>query len=93
MTCPETGLDFSFSKVKYGDIAPQYRLDPILRGADMKTFEVHRARIPTSLFKAIVEDISLIMKQYGESIDHKNVEARTRYLAPVGTKLYLFCAF
>jgi hypothetical protein len=85
---PEKSPDFSFSKLKYGDIALKFHLDPILMGADMKTFEVHRARIPTLLFKAIVEDISIMMNQYGESMDHKNAEATTRFLAPVSAKRF-----
>lgn len=54
----------------------------------MKTFEIHRARIPTFLFKEIVEDIDIAMNQYGEPVDHNNVEARSRCLVPVSAHIY-----
>jgi len=79
----ERGLNVSFSKVKYRDIAPRVGLSPELGGRDMETFEIHRARIPTSLFKEIVQDIEIVMKQYGEPVQHKNEEARSRFLAPL----------
>ena len=46
----EKGLNVSFSKVKYNDIAPRVGLDPTSKGDVMGTFDIHRARIPTSLF-------------------------------------------
>ena len=55
-------------------------------GADMKTFDIHRARIPTSMFKDIVMDLQIAMNQYGEPLDHKNEEARSRFLAPVSAQ-------
>jgi len=79
----EKGLDVSFSKVAYRDIAPRVGLDPLLKGNDMQAFDIHRARIPTSLFKAMVEDLGVVMNQYGEPRDHKNEEARSRFLAPL----------
>jgi hypothetical protein len=79
----EKGLDASFSKVKYRDIAPRVGLAAGLAGDDMETFDIHRARIPTSMFKAIVEDLEIMMKQYGQPNIHKNGEARSRFLAPV----------
>ena len=84
----EKGLNISFSKVKYRDIAPRVGLDPFLGGRDMKTFKIYRARIPTSLFKEIVEDIDIAMNQYGEPVDHNNEEARSRCLAPVRAHIY-----
>lgn len=77
------GLDVSFSKVHYRDIAPRVGLDPLLKGNDMQAFDIHRARIPTALFKAIVEDLGIVMNQYGEPRDHKNEQARSRFLAPL----------
>ena len=56
----------------------------------MKTFEIHRARIPTCMFKKIVEDVDIAMYQYGEPLDHNNVEAGSRCLAPVSAQIYLF---
>ena len=54
----------------------------------MKTFEIHRARIPTSMFKEIVNDLDIAMYQYGEPLDHNNVEARSRCFAPVSAQIY-----
>ena len=84
----EKGLNVSFSKVKYRDIAPRVGLDPTSGGRDMKTFEIHRARIPTSMFKEIVGDLDMAMYQYGEPLDHDNEEARSRCLAPVSAQIY-----
>jgi hypothetical protein len=80
------GLNVSFSKVKYREIAPIVGLHPFGMGNDMQTFDIHRARIPTSLFKEIVQDLEVSMKQYGEPNEQVNVEARSRYLAPVGAQ-------
>jgi hypothetical protein len=88
MTLIEKGLNVSFSKVSYHDIAPRVGLVPTLAGYDMPTFEIHRARIPTSLFKSIVGDLEIVMNQYGEPRDHKNEEARSRFLAPVSAQRF-----
>ena len=45
-------LQGSYSNVAYRDIAPRVGLDPLLKGNDMQAFDIHRARIPTALFKA-----------------------------------------
>ena len=89
----EKGLDVSFSKITYRAIAPRVGLDPLLTGNDMQTFDVHRARIPTALFKAIVEDLGIVMNQYGEPRDHQNEEARSRFLAPVSAQSASFADF
>jgi len=49
----------------------------------MKTFEIRRARIPTSMFKEIVGDLDVTMNQYGDPVQHSNEEARSMCLAPV----------
>ena len=54
----------------------------------MKTFHNHRARIPTSLFKDIVADLEVTMKQYGEPVQHENEEARSTFLAPVSDSFW-----
>ena len=54
----------------------------------MQTFDIHRARIPPPLFKDIIGDLQVIIKQYGEPDRHKNEEARLRYLAPVSAQGY-----
>ena len=79
----EQGLQVSFSKVKYPDIAPFVGLGPSQCCRDAPTFEMKLARLPTALFKRIVEDVELIMKQYGPPDSHCNEEARSRIFAPV----------
>lgn len=68
----------------YTDIAPYVNLDPFLNLRDAPKFQFTRARLPTFVFKEIVQDMQLVMKQYGPPIEHNNVEARSRFLAPVG---------
>jgi hypothetical protein len=58
----EKGLN-QFSTIKYCDIAPRVGLAPEAAGRDMKTFDIHRARIPTSMFKDIVQDLDIAMNQ------------------------------
>jgi hypothetical protein len=79
----EKGLNVSFSKVTYFDIAPRVGLEPLLGWTDMQTFNIHRARIPTSLFKQIVADLQIVMYQFGDPQEHVNEEARSRFIAPV----------
>ena len=60
-------------------------LDPCYKLCDAEIFKVYRARIPTTLFKEIVQDIEIAMKQYGPPMEQEpdNEEARSRFLAPV----------
>ena len=44
---------------------------------------MHRARIPNALFKDIIGDIEIVLKQYGPPMDHENKKAMSRLLAPV----------
>ena len=88
MILVDKGLNFSFSKVKYRDIAPRVGLKFELAGNDMQTFDIHRARILSSLFKDIIGDLQVVMKHYGEPARHKNEEARSRFLAPVSAQSY-----
>lgn len=76
----EKGLDVSFSNVKYRDIAPRVGLQFELAGKDMPTIDIHRARIPTSLFKDIIGDAQIIMNLYGEPGCYKNEEAKSWFL-------------
>lgn len=55
-------------------------LKPSLCLEDAPIFKMHRARIPNVLFREIIEDIEIVMKQYGPS-DDQNVAARSRCLA------------
>jgi len=77
------GLNVSFSKVTYLQIAPRVALEPLLKWTDMQTFYIHRARIPTLLFREIVADLQILMYQFGDPQDHVNEEARSRFIAPV----------
>ena len=83
----EKGLEVSFSKVKYVDIAPFVGLEPQRRMRDIGFFPIRRARIPTSVFKTIVEDMDVLLPQYGSFLFHANEEARSRFLAPVSNHL------
>ena len=60
-----------------------------LKRADMNTFDILCTRISTSMFKDIVCDIQITLNQYGEFLDHQNVEARSRCLAPVSISIIL----
>jgi hypothetical protein len=42
---------------------------------DIGTFELNRSRIPTALFKSIVQDIDMMLVQYGPPTDHETEEA------------------
>jgi hypothetical protein len=73
----------SFPQVKFRDIARFVGLDHTRLLRDIGTFELHRSRIPISLFKSIVQDIDMMMVQYGPPPDHENEEATSRFLSPV----------
>ncbi|KAF8490024.1 hypothetical protein F5888DRAFT_1869455 [Russula emetica] len=67
----EDHIDASLSSVHYEDIAPFVGLQPDLNMTDIKTFALHRSRIPTALFKSIVQDIDVMLVQYGPPIEHE----------------------
>jgi hypothetical protein len=64
-------------------------LDPIRNMNDIATFELYRSRIPTSLFRSIVQDMDVLLHQYGPPIEHETEEATSRFLAPVRRTLLL----
>ena len=82
MILADMGFNLSFSKVNFHNIAPRVGLQFELASRDMPTFNIHRVRIPSSLFKDIIGVIQVIMKQYGEPTRHKTEEDRSRFLAP-----------
>ena len=84
----EGGARFSFAKVEYEDIAEFVGLDADGALEDIETFELSRVRIPTSLFRSILEDMDIVMRQYGPNFQHPNVEATSRYMAPVRTSQF-----
>ena len=79
----EDGSGFSFSNAQYQHIAPFVGLDPNRNMHDIATFDLHRSRIPTSLFKSIVQDMDVLLLQYGPPVEHTTEEATSRFLAPV----------
>ena len=83
MSSLDEGLSVSFSLVTYRDVAPFVGLDPFRRMRDIQTFELHRSRIPTTLFKSIVQDMDMMMIQYGPPDEHDHEEATSRFLSPV----------
>ena len=76
------------SKITYASVAPLIGLDPIYQMRDIPTFEVHRSRIPTHLFKAIVMDMDDMLIQYGPPFEHETEESRSRFLSPVRIILF-----
>jgi hypothetical protein len=50
---------------------------------DIATFDLHRSRIPTSLFRSIVQDMDVLLSQYGLPVEHETEEATFRFLAQV----------
>jgi hypothetical protein len=91
MSSLDVGLSVSFSQVTYAKIAKFVGLDPYRRLKDIQTFELHRSRIPTALFKSIVQDMDMMMVQYGPIPDHDHEEATSRFLSPVRIIQHLDC--
>ncbi|KAF8808065.1 hypothetical protein BYT27DRAFT_7097515 [Phlegmacium glaucopus] len=79
----EDHIDVSFSNVTYTDMAPFVGLDPDRNMYDIPTVDLYRSRIPTSLFESIVDDMDILLLQYGPPIDHETEEATSRFLAPI----------
>jgi hypothetical protein len=50
---------------------------------DIATFDLYRSRIPTSLFRSIVQDMDILLSQYGPPVEHETEEATSWFLAPV----------
>ena len=76
-------MDASFSIVTYDDIAPFVGLEPVDLFEDVATFDLHRSRIPTSLLKSIVQDMDVLLAQYGPPSAHRTEETTSRFLSPV----------
>ncbi|KIK09792.1 hypothetical protein K443DRAFT_301106 [Laccaria amethystina LaAM-08-1] len=62
-------------------------LNPRLELDDIGTFNLHRSRIPTDLFRSIVEDMDVLLAQYGPLRAQNNEEARSRFLSPIFNRL------
>ncbi|TDL16564.1 hypothetical protein BD410DRAFT_901961 [Rickenella mellea] len=82
----ERGLDVNFSRVRYTAVAPYVDLDPIASFHDASLFDLQRSRIPTPVFRTIVEDMDIMMLQYGP-LDHESEQATSRTLAPIFNRL------
>jgi hypothetical protein len=65
-------------------VAPLVGLKPRYNLQVTQTFELHRSRIPTSLFKSIVEEMDVTLMQFGPLFEHEGEEARSRFMSPVG---------
>ena len=79
----EQGLQVNFSNVRYRDIAPFIGLDHLKVFCDAETFELHRSHIPTQLLKCIVQDLDMMLTQYGPLDAHQTEQTRSRFLSPV----------
>lgn len=77
------------SKVTYAAVAPFVGLDPHGSLGDINTFEIHRSRIPTLLFKSIMMDIDNMLMEFGPPYDHLTEEATSRFFSPVRNNLIL----
>jgi hypothetical protein len=86
----EDGLTVSLSRVKFRDVARFVGLDHTRLLRDIGTFELHRSRIPTALFRSIVQDIDMMLVQYGPPTDHETEEATSRFLSPVRMNHLIF---
>ena len=69
--------------MKYMDIAPLVGLEPIREGDDIGTFSMSRARLPDTVFQKILLDLHDLALQYGSIRQHRNEEARSRFLSAV----------
>jgi hypothetical protein len=71
----------SFTNCKFQSIAQLVGLDPLQNLKDIGTFNLHRPRVPTHIFISIVEDIDMLLIQYGPPYEHKTAEATSLFLS------------
>ena len=72
-----------FSEDTYAQVAPMVGLDHTHSLKDIGTFEIHRSRIPTHLFKSIMMDMDIMLMQYGPTFELETEEARSKFFSPV----------
>jgi len=73
----------------YMKVAPRVGLDPDRLMEDIGTFEVHRSRLPTSLFETIVMDMDGIMEtQRGPPLEKWTVRESSKLFSPVRYNLH-----
>lgn len=82
-------LDVSFSRVGFEAVAPLVGLRPEAQLRDVSPFLISRARIPNDLFARIVDDIQVMVNNYGPYREHENDEATSRAIAPVRLSLVI----
>ena len=91
--CIDDYIDISFfSKLTYADMARFVGLNPHGNMHDIVTFDLHRSRIPTSLFELIVDDMDILLPQYCRSWPTSTIygeKALSRFLAPVSASTLL----
>lgn len=80
-------LDVSFSRVGFEVVAPLVGLRPEVQLRDVSHFLICRARIPNNLFARIVDDVQVMVNNYGPHREHENEEATSRAIAPVRLSL------
>ena len=69
--------------MKFKDIASKVGLDHLKFGSDIASFPITRARLPDDVFWAILKDLQCVTRQYGTLDEHRNEEARSRYISAV----------
>jgi hypothetical protein len=79
--------ELSFSRVTYKQMAPLYGIDPVKLTDDWPTFLVPRARLPGEVFLDIVQDMNIILNQYGDSMSQKTEIARSSCLSPMFNRI------
>lgn len=60
-------------------------LAPGKEGKDIRAFDMARARLPDEVFRQIMLDLDAFSLQYGSTAEHRNEEARSRFLSAVSS--------
>ncbi|RDB15416.1 hypothetical protein Hypma_004199 [Hypsizygus marmoreus] len=77
-------VQINFSKLTAGDMGPYVDVMDVLPLQYLKPFQLHRARLPTSVFKNTMTDIDLLMPQFVSFRGgHDYVEEMARCVAPI----------
>ncbi|BCR86670.1 uncharacterized protein ACHE_30657A [Aspergillus chevalieri] len=79
-------LDSLFTAVTYNQAARCFWLDPSRGGEDMRFLEIYRSRIPSHIFKGIVDSWDMAITQYGPLQGHGEV-ARPRVITTLFEKM------
>ncbi|KAG8990184.1 hypothetical protein FRB90_001873 [Tulasnella sp. 427] len=81
------GLDVSFARVTWDQVAPLVGILACYGLSRVPTFDLERARIPNYVFKEIITVIGWNKLAYLSLRSHQNEEAHSRYLSPVFIRL------